>query len=147
MRSCWQRREKLETACTGWNSTMWPSSEYYRKIGQRFGKIRRWWGRRYRKLPRKRRILPSFDLSFRKWLSALDPEQTVEERNHLQSQWLTYVWKTAAALGEELVENAGTAALSAEWWQKKSKEKKWQTITVHLRWYNKFSYYLTESLK
>ena len=27
------------------------------------------------------------DLPFRKWLSVLDPGQTVEERNHLQSQW------------------------------------------------------------
>ena len=59
--------------------------------------------------------LSPFGSSFRKWLSVLDPSQTVEERNHLQSQWLTYVWKTAAALGEELVENAGTAALLAEW--------------------------------
>ncbi len=63
------------------------------------------------------------DLSFRKWLSALDPEQTVEERNHLQSQWLTYVWKTAAALGEELVENAGTAAFVGRMVTEKSKER------------------------
>ena len=87
------------------------------------------------------------DLSFRKWLSALDPEQTVEERNHLKSQWLTHVWKTAAALGEELVENAGTAAFVGRMVTKKIKGKE---VTNHYcapEVYNKFSYYLTESLK
>ncbi len=87
------------------------------------------------------------DLPFRKWLSVLDPSQTVEERNHLQSQWLTYVWKTAAALGEELVENAGTAAFVGRMVTEKIKGKELTNHYCAPEVYNKFSYYLKESLK
>ena len=67
---------------------------------------------------------------------------------HLQSQWLTYVWKTAAALGEELVENAGAGAHFVG--RMVTEKIKGKEVTNHYcaaEVYNKFSYYLKESLK
>ena len=88
------------------------------------------------------------DIPFRKWLSSLDPsKESVEGKMAVQKQWRTIIKEVAQSLGEELVENAGTAAFVGRMVTEKIKGKE---VTNHYcapEVYNKFSYYLKESLK
>lgn len=88
------------------------------------------------------------DIPFRKWLSSLDSSQeNVEGKIAAQKRWRTIVREVAQSLGEELVENAGTAAFVGRMVTEKIKGKE---VTNHYcapEVYNKFSYHLKESLK
>lgn len=88
------------------------------------------------------------DIPFRKWLSSLDPsKENVEGKIAAQKQWRTIISEISQSLGKELVVNAGTAAFIGRIVTEKIKGKEVANHYCAPEVYNKFSYYLKESLK
>lgn len=84
----------------------------------------------------KERLYEELDLPFRAWLSSLNPEQTVKERQQSISQWEYEVRTCALRLGQEMANDKGDVAFigrSIE--DKKKKVSRHYSSPEAIKWY------------
>lgn len=96
--------------------------------------VPRWKGQCYYRL----------DLPFRQWLLAIDPEAKLQDQQELRRAWRSEAKKITLALGRELVDDGGTAALIGRTVIQKIKKREEPHYYCAPKAFNQFLYELKQ---